>query len=1381
MTRAERKHGVKGEVFVRRLRIGGLVLLAVLVGTATVADDTMVRVVEVEGRMERASGPAGLLGLVAEDEVTVRALRAFGRLPEPYVELAQSLRREGIDLLAMDTRELHDLLVPAGVGKVQVDPDLVAQLLGLLEGRDYLDWEPLSEGDTLAFGDLDLLRGDGRMVVEWASGETAVLGSSEHVRPGADELKVEPRLSAETEALIREIQGVDQLRPLRSLAQRIEREHGGSLADEEMQFVRAAITAQRAAIATAALEELAEADASLRLLSFYLALGEGDVAEASRHAFQLTGSARGLARTAASALETLSETEVTAEVGQAVATRIPTLRRELRAALVQEIEGMQAGSLDRLEQRAERDYADSLGPEEMQFVAAALAERRAKIATTALETLAAIDASRHILAFYLALDEGCMVEANQRIVFGAPALQAARTIVALLQTPSEMEVAAVVGPGVSARIPAVRSELRTALVQEIEGIDAPVFQQAVGLLDRFAQRVERDYADSLGIEEMQRVQNAVAARRAALATAAATAALETLMEADASLRLLAFYLALDEGSVTEANRHAVQMHRVVGSPREPALTLTSTLDTLSETEVTAVVGPAVSARIPTVRREVRAALVQEIERAGASGDERAVGLLDRLAQRAEREYAASLGNEEMQTVAAALAEQREAVVAAALETLAAADSSLPLLSYYLALDAGALSVAGSAGRAGRLPRPAGDAARTLVAALQTTFEAEVAAVVGPAVSARIPTVRSELRAGLVQEIEAVEASAYQRALGLLDRLAQRAERDYADSLGAEEMERVVAAIAAQRAAATAAALETLAAADGSLPLLSYYLAIDAGALADANQRANRLPRPAHFAARTVVVALGTPSRAEVAAVVGPAVSARIPTLRRELREVLVGEIQGAEASVRGLQSLVRHAQRAERDYADSLGADEMQRVEAAVAARRAAIGETIRDDIGREVQAIPVSITAFRSLDEVAPPRLLTLLPAAEARKVRETVNERRQRIATELLPKFAALPETDEALLEIEEVILPELERLPASASGKRQPIERAAKARHAEILAAVTRAEAGPLAGRFYQGPLWTIEFIGESRVIVTVGSNPPAAGTYEELSDGRVIISFGGESKVFSREGARLISGPIRVHRVRPEATPKSPLTQAHPDLEWPSLSEEEWQHATAEMIKAHLDAGADPKARDEDGSTALMFAAGLNGNPEIIKMLLDAGADLEARDEIEGWTALMLAAGFNGNPQVIKTLLDAGADLEAANEDGMTALMFAAGANENPEVVRTLLDAGADLEARDEIEGWTALMLAAQFNGNPEAVAALVDRGADLEARDEEGWTALMWAANSNENPEVITTLLDAGGNVHAEALDGMTAWDALQRNDALHGTDAYWRLSAMRYE
>ena len=68
-----------------------------------------------------------------------------------------------------------------------------------------------------------------------------------------------------------------------------------------------------------------------------------------------------------------------------------------------------------------------------------------------------------------------------------------------------------------------------------------------------------------------------------------------------------------------------------------------------------------------------------------------------------------------------------------------------------------------------------------------------------------------------------------------------------------------------------------------------------------------------------------------------------------------------------------------------------------------------------------------------------------------------------------------------------------------------------------------------------------------------------------------------------------------------------------------------------------------AQDECGKTPLMYAAMYNHTPEVAKALINAGANLNTKDN-DGRTALMWAAR-NHNPELLKALVKAGADVNA----------------------------------------------------------------------------------------------------------------------------------------
>lgn len=137
----------------------------------------------------------------------------------------------------------------------------------------------------------------------------------------------------------------------------------------------------------------------------------------------------------------------------------------------------------------------------------------------------------------------------------------------------------------------------------------------------------------------------------------------------------------------------------------------------------------------------------------------------------------------------------------------------------------------------------------------------------------------------------------------------------------------------------------------------------------------------------------------------------------------------------------------------------------------------------------------------------------------------------------------------------------------------------------------------------------------------------------------------------------------------------------------------------VVRAILDAGADPNAVDATGRTALHQAA-LKGRPEIIRVLLDHGADIEAEDR-DGSRPLHDAA-LGGDIASVGVLIAHGADLKAVTANGETALHIAASWGKSG-VVRELLEAGANKNARNR-RGETARDLALK-NGQTDTAAML----------------------------------------------------------------------------
>lgn len=230
---------------------------------------------------------------------------------------------------------------------------------------------------------------------------------------------------------------------------------------------------------------------------------------------------------------------------------------------------------------------------------------------------------------------------------------------------------------------------------------------------------------------------------------------------------------------------------------------------------------------------------------------------------------------------------------------------------------------------------------------------------------------------------------------------------------------------------------------------------------------------------------------------------------------------------------------------------------------------------------------------------------------------------------------------------------------------------------------------------------------------------------------------------------------------------------------SLSNPTFGWEPHKIVQALVRAGADLEAQSGSGRTSLYYAVQTK-NLESVRVLLDAGADPNAKTPDE-WTPIIMA-GRDGSTEIVKALLAAGANVNARNSGGYTALMYAA-AFATRETVEVLLHAGADTEAQT-LHGLTALTYIFIFQDPGERLdrlMTLVEGGANLEARDPgNGMTLLHWLVSSDGTPEEIEALLDAGADPRAVTFDGDSVFDLAQQNEALRGTNAFWRLNDARF-
>jgi ankyrin repeat protein len=126
---------------------------------------------------------------------------------------------------------------------------------------------------------------------------------------------------------------------------------------------------------------------------------------------------------------------------------------------------------------------------------------------------------------------------------------------------------------------------------------------------------------------------------------------------------------------------------------------------------------------------------------------------------------------------------------------------------------------------------------------------------------------------------------------------------------------------------------------------------------------------------------------------------------------------------------------------------------------------------------------------------------------------------------------------------------------------------------------------------------------------------------------------------------------------------------------------------ELAETLIYAGAHLEATTRIGQHTPLHVASRTGQPGVVRALLEAGADPHALTT-SGATALHLAAGA-GSTEAVAALLDHGAAIDVRERNwGQTPLMFAAAANRiGP--VNVLMERGADLEVATRVVDLPAL--------------------------------------------------------------------------------------------
>lgn len=263
----------------------------------------------------------------------------------------------------------------------------------------------------------------------------------------------------------------------------------------------------------------------------------------------------------------------------------------------------------------------------------------------------------------------------------------------------------------------------------------------------------------------------------------------------------------------------------------------------------------------------------------------------------------------------------------------------------------------------------------------------------------------------------------------------------------------------------------------------------------------------------------------------------------------------------------------------------------------------------------------------------------------------------------------------------------------------------------------------------------------------------------------------------EGARDYSDPSFHEHFDPETflgrfkLTIEALLDGKPDLEVPGLTSRTALMMSREPFATRLmlEAGANPSAKDDHQSTALMHAFLLRGaeekSIEIARSLMKAGARVNDLDRW-GTTCLCMAAQSNKLASV-RMLVEEGAVDHWKDRDGNGLCMFLAdrAIPQLEEIIETILPTVGDINRTNE-KGKTLLMILAENASGMTGknVARAIALSADPRTTTDSGWTALTIACvydNKNDtgidhdgvrfdprprnNVQIVEDLLAAGAD------------------------------------
>jgi ankyrin repeat protein len=205
-------------------------------------------------------------------------------------------------------------------------------------------------------------------------------------------------------------------------------------------------------------------------------------------------------------------------------------------------------------------------------------------------------------------------------------------------------------------------------------------------------------------------------------------------------------------------------------------------------------------------------------------------------------------------------------------------------------------------------------------------------------------------------------------------------------------------------------------------------------------------------------------------------------------------------------------------------------------------------------------------------------------------------------------------------------------------------------------------------------------------------PPKRSRDELQ-GRLLLALGNDDVA---EAGRLIEQGANVNTAI-SSTGQTPVMAAE----------------SARMAQLLIDQGADPRAVDTKGGTALHYAVSRKNAPELIRLFASRGVDPNRR----GWEnapAIFVAADYFNETRAFEP------EFIMPDEAGLDKGVNAPPGPSPQSVLQALIDVGADVNARDAYGN--TLLMNAVVQDNADMVKLLLALGADKSLKKDNGATA-----------------------------------------------------------